>query len=217
MPAPILIDIFSDPICPWCYIGLKRLDAALAQTDRAVQTRWRCFMLNPDMPAEGMDRRTYLERKFGGPQGADRVYGAIEQAAKQAGLQVDFAKIARTPSTIAAHMALREAQFNEAEGAQADALVRALFAAYFEEGRDIGDPDILAQIWQDAGFAPDRLAAVLAEDHHREDIIEENRVARSRGISGVPFFIIAGTYALSGAQDTAALTRVFDLIDQEAA
>ena len=114
-------------------------------------------------------------------------------------------------------MALREAQFNEAEGAQADALVRALFAAYFEEGRDIGDPDILAQIWQDAGFAPDRLAAVLAEDHHREDIIEENRVARSRGISGVPFFIIAGTYALSGAQDTAALTRVFDLIDQEAA
>ena len=173
-------------------------------------------MLNPDMPAQGMDRREYLERKFGGPQGADRVYGAIETAAKQAGLQVEFGKISRTPSTLLAHIALREAQVNAHETAQADSFVRQLFSAYFEHGQDIGSPQTLHKLWLKGGFAKDRLDRVFAQDLHRDAIWTENQEAHTRGISGVPFFIVANTYALSGAQDKASLHRVFDLIDQEA-
>ncbi len=213
MSTPLSLDIFSDPICPWCYIGLKRLDEALAEVDRPVETRWRCYMLNPDMPAEGMDRRAYLERKFGGPEGATRVYGAIEKAATNAGLSVDFAKITRTPSTVKAHQALREAHDRGA----ADALIRALFTAYFEQGRDIGDETVLTDLWVNQGLNADDLAAVFDEERHMDTILAEQAEARTRGVSGVPFFVVGGAYALSGAQDKSVFHRVFDLIDQDEA
>ncbi len=214
MPSPISIDVFSDPICPWCYIGLQRLEGALAAINRQVRMHWRCFMLNPEMPLAGMDRQTYLERKFGGPSGAQRVYATIEAAATQAGLSLDFSRIRRTPSTVLAHMALREAQIQHAETNQAEAFVRGLFAAYFERGQDIGQRQVLHDLWAAAGLSPARLDQVFDQDLHRDHIAAENRDARSRGISGVPFFIVAGTYALAGAQDQAALQRVFDLVDQ---
>ena len=210
MSQPIKLDIFSDPICPWCYIGLKRLDAALAELGEAVETQWRCYMLNPDMPPQGMDRRAYLERKFGGPAGADRVYGAIESAAKQAGLTVDFAAIKRTPSTYAAHQALRGAQ----ELGGGDAFIRKLFVAYFEEGRDIGEPAVLSDLWTQCDLPTQTLTALLEDERHLETISAEMNEARLRGVSGVPFFVVNGTYALSGAQDKAAFAQVFNLARQ---
>ncbi len=215
MPSPISIDVFSDPICPWCYIGLQRLDATLAAINRQVRTRWRCFMLNPEMPLEGMDRQSYLARKFGGVSSAQRVYSAIGSAAEQAGLSLDFAKIRRTPSTVLAHMALREAQLeSEKVDDKANAFVRSLFAAYFEHGQDIGQRQVLQDLWAAAGLLPSRLERAFDQDLHRDHVLAENLEARSRGISGVPFFIVAGTYALAGAQDQLALKRVFDLVDQ---
>ena len=207
MNQPLTLDIFSDPICPWCYIGLKRLDAALAELEEEVATTWRCYMLNPDMPREGMDRRTYLERKFGGPAGADRVYGAIEAAAKQAGLNVDFAAITRTPSTYAAHQALRGAQ---ALGG-GDSFIRKLFVAYFEQGKDIGDASVLADLWAACDLPAQDLTDLLDDERHLDAITAEMNEARLRGVSGVPFFVVNGTYALSGAQDKAAFAQVFSL------
>ena len=208
MSQPITLDIFSDPICPWCYIGLKRLDTALEELEETVVTKWRCYMLNPDMPPEGMDRRTYLERKFGGPAGADRVYGAIETTARQAGIDVNFAAIMRTPSTYAAHQALRGAQ----ELGQGDAFIRKLFAAYFEQGKDIGDQDVLTDLWVTCDMLHQELTALLDDQRHLATIISEMQEARHRGVNGVPFFVLGGTYALSGAQDKAAFAHVFNLL-----
>jgi len=210
---PLTLDIFSDPICPWCYIGLKRLDEALAEVAVPVETRCRCFMLNPDMPAKGMDRRAYLERKFGGPEGANRVYGAIEKAAKAAGLQVNFDKITRTPSTLKAHQALREAH----EHGGADSYIRALFGAYFEDGRDIGEAAVLADLWVACDLPEGALDTVFAEQRHQEAVMAEQNEARVRGVSGVPFFVINGAYALSGAQDKSVFHRVFELAQQNEA
>ena len=210
MSQPITLDIFSDPICPWCYIGLKRLDAALAELEATVTTQWRCYMLNPDMPREGMDRRAYLERKFGGPASADRVYGAIETAAKQAGIDVNFAAMKRTPSTYAAHQALRGAQ----ELGGGDTFIRKLFTAYFEDGQDIGDPAVLAALWTASDLPADVLSDLLADERHLDAITAEMNEARVRGVNGVPFFVVNGTYALSGAQDKAAFAQVFSLLKQ---
>ncbi|MEO0914157.1 MAG: DsbA family oxidoreductase, partial [Pseudomonadota bacterium] len=122
------LDIISDPICPWCYIGKTKLDAALNERpDFRFEIRWRPFQLNPDMPPEGMDRRAYLEQKFGGKEGALRVYGQIADAAEAAGLEIDFAAIKRTPNTIDAHRLIRWA---EAEAAQGP-VVSQLFDRYF--------------------------------------------------------------------------------------
>lgn len=217
MTEPIVIDIFSDPICPWCYIGLKRLDLALDETDSTTHMRWRCFMLNPEMPHNGMNRREYLERKFGGKEGADRVYGAIKIAAENLGIAIDFDKITHTPSTVLAHIALRESQVFDCDIEKVDIFARSLFAAYFEKGLDLGKRDQIIDIWQSSGFDPTRLERAIDEGHHKAEIFDEHRAARDRGITGVPFFIVNGTYALSGAQDKAALNRVFDLLNQKAA
>ena len=212
-PPPLCLDIFSDPICPWCYIGLKRLDEALADWQGAVETTWRCFMLNPDMPPEGMDRRLYLERKFGGPEGADRVYKAIETAATQAGLSVDFTRIQRTPSTIKAHQALRAAQ----DYGAGDRFIRALFQAYFEQGQDIGQTDVLTSLWAQADLDIHTLESVFDGQRHLDTLMAEQNEARARGISGVPFFVVGGTYALSGAQNKSVFHQVFRLIQNDTA
>lgn len=211
MSAPVQLDIFSDPICPWCYIGLKRLDEALAETDRTVEATWRCYMLNPHMDMAGMDRRAYLENKFGGPEGATRVYGAIEQAATSAGLEIDFAKIERTPNTTRAHQAIREAQ----SLGQADPLIRALFHAYFKMGQDIGDVAVLRALWCSVGLSAADLDAVFATDKHLDALMSEQNEARLHGVSGVPFFVVDGTYALSGAQDKSVFHQIFNLLGRD--
>ncbi|MEM1419168.1 MAG: DsbA family oxidoreductase [Pseudomonadota bacterium] len=209
----IAIDILSDPICPWCYIGKTRLDQAMIERpDHPFEIRWRPFQLNPDMPAEGMDRRAYLERKFGGPEGAARVYGAIEQTAKDAGLQVRFDLIARTPNTIDAHRLIRWADSMDAQ----TPVVEDLFKRYFESGEDISDHGVLAEVAEIAGLDRAVIERLLATDTDSDAVREEDKTARGMGVSGVPTFIIDGRYVVPGAQDPELWVKTIDEITSAA-
>lgn len=211
----ITLDILSDPICPWCYIGKAQLDRALeARSDRPVVIAWHPFQLNPDMPREGMDRREYLETKFGGKQQAVEVYGRIAEAAEAAGLEIDFGAIQRTPNTLDAHRLIHWAGI---EGAQTR-VVSALFTAYFKEGRDIGDREVLADIADACGMDAAMVQRLLTTEADEEDIRARDAHSREMGVSGVPTFIIANQHAVPGAQPTELWTKVLDeLAAQEAA
>lgn len=193
------LDIFSDPICPWCLIGKTLLDRAIAAHPAPVfDVRWHPFQLNPEMPAEGMDRTRYLEDKFGGPDGAARVYGGIAQRAADEGIEVDFAAIARTPNTLDAHRVIHWAGI---EGHQAP-VVDALFGAYFRDGRDIGDHAVLADIADSAGMDAALVHRLLASDADRDDIRARDGAARDMGVTAVPTFVVAGKHAVPGATPT---------------
>lgn len=189
------LDIFSDPICPWCYIGKSRLQAALAEHGNPFHIRWRTFQLNPEMPPGGMNRRTYLMRKFGEAE-ADRFYQSIEQTAKADGLPVRFDLIARTPSTLDAHRLVRWST----EGQQQSDIVDALFTAYFCQGRDIGKRDELAQIAGKAGHDASQTLQRLQSTEDVDAIQNDDEQGRKLGIGGVPFFVLNGQQAISGAQ-----------------
>jgi predicted DsbA family dithiol-disulfide isomerase len=193
----IKLDILSDPICPWCFIGKARLDQALINhPDHPFAIEWHPFQLNPGMPAGGMDRREYLETKFGGRANALKVYGAIAEAAEESGLEIDFAAIKRTPNTLDAHRLIHWAGI---EGRQT-AVVTALFKAYFQEGKDIEDPATLRAIAEGAEMDGDMIARLLASDADRADIIARDSHARQRGVNSVPTFIVANTHVVPGAQ-----------------
>lgn len=191
------LDVISDVVCPWCYIGKRHLDRALeANPHHDFVVEWHPFQLNPDMPREGMDRRSYLEAKFGGRENAARIYARIAEAAEEAGLEINFDRIERTPNTLDAHRLIHWAGI---EGRQ-NAMVDRLFAAYFREGRDIGDPTVLADLAAEVGLDRAMIEMLLAGDADREEIAERDREFRARGISGVPTFIIGGRYVVQGAQ-----------------
>ena len=193
----VKLDIISDPICPWCYIGKTNLDRAMeAHADHPFEVEWHPFQLNPDMPEDGMDRREYLETKFGGQEGALRVYGQIDQAAQNIGLHLDFAGIKRTPNTIDAHRLIHWAGM---EGVQT-LVVDKLFKAYFKEGRDISDHSVLVRIAEAAGMDGDAIRRALETEADKAELRERDAHARSRGISGVPCFIVDNRYAVQGAQ-----------------
>ncbi|HUF57237.1 MAG TPA: DsbA family oxidoreductase [Thermohalobaculum sp.] len=211
MGRMVPLDIISDPICPWCYIGKARLDAAIAEAgqDPFVQ-RWRIFQLNPDMPAEGMDRRAYLEAKFGGPDGAAQVYDRIAREAEANGLALDFDRIARTPNTMDAHRLIR---WSETTGNQ-PAVAHQLFVRYFERGEDISDRAVLLDVAESAGMERDVVARLLESDADIAELGEEDAEARRMGVTGVPTFIVAGRYVLQGAQETATWVRAIREIGQ---
>jgi predicted DsbA family dithiol-disulfide isomerase len=203
------IDIFSDVICPWCFIGKKRLEKALALRPPAELTvQWRAFQLNPDMPAAGMDRKAYLEAKFGGPEAAQRIYDNVRAAGAKESIPFAFERIPRTPNTVGAHRLIRFGQ----RGGRQDEVVSALFQAYFIDGRNIGDPAALARIAGEAGLDEAAAAQYLAGDEDLEQVLAEDAFARKIGIGGVPCFIFDGKYAISGAQEPEAFLPVFDLV-----
>jgi predicted DsbA family dithiol-disulfide isomerase len=207
----IRLDIYSDPICPWCMIGKTLLDRALeARPEHPFAIAWQPFQLNPEMPAEGMDRRAYLEAKFGGPDGAAQVYGQIAEAAEQAGVAMDLDAIARTPNTLDAHRLIHWAGL---EGKQA-AVVEALFRAYFREGRDIGEREVLLDIAEAAGMGREMVARLFASDADLAETRTRDAHARARGIRGVPTFILAETHVVTGAQPTELWLQVIDEIAQ---
>ena len=199
------LDIISDPICPWCYIGKANMDRALAETGSDPFTpSWRIFQLNPDMPAEGVGRKDYLEWKFGGPEGAAQVYGRIEQAAEAAGLEVHFDRIARTPNTFNAHRLIR---WSQTTGNQT-AVVDQLFTRYFVEGADIGAVPVLLEIAESAGMERDVVAKLFETDADADTLRAEESQARQMGVTGVPCFIVNGRHVIQGAQDSATWTRI---------
>ena len=195
------LDILSDPICPWCYIGKAQLDAALTTEIERTGTHpfeieWHPFQLNPDMPEGGMDRRAYLEAKFGGKEGALQVYGRIAEHAEGIGLPIDFAAMERTPNTVDAHRVIHWAGLEGRQGPVVDAL----FAAYFSEGRDIGDPEVLADIADGAGMDAAVVSRLLDGDQDAELIRERDAHSRRMGVNSVPTFIVGGQHAVPGAQ-----------------
>lgn len=208
------IDIFSDVICPWCFIGKKRLEKALELRPLPdLQIHWRAFQLNPGMPEEGMDRQAYLAAKFGGPESAQRIYDTVGAAGRRSGVAFAFDKITRTPNTVAAHRLVR---FAERFGRQ-DAMVEGLFQSYFLEGRNLSDKDSLAEIAAAAGLDRAAVRGYLDSDEDTETVLAEDAYARKLGIGGVPCFIVDGRYALSGAQEPEAFLPVFDLVGTEKA
>ncbi|MGO4907907.1 DsbA family oxidoreductase [Pseudorhodobacter sp. W20_MBD10_FR17] len=203
----IRLDIFSDPICPWCYIGKTLLDRALeSRPDHPFSVEWHPFQLNPEMPAQGMDRRAYLEGKFGGKKQAVEVYGRIAEAAIAAGIDIDFAAIQRTPNTLNAHRLIHWAGL---EGQQ-NAVIAALFRAYFKDGRDIGSTDTLVDIAQACGMDAGATERLLATDADRAEIIARDSDARQKGVTGVPAFLIAQQYMMAGAQPVKTWQQVID-------
>jgi predicted DsbA family dithiol-disulfide isomerase len=214
----ITLDIISDPICPWCYIGKVRLDQAIAETGiDPFDVSWRIFQLNPDMPAEGMDRREYLESKFGGPDGAEQVYSRVGQFAAESGLDLKFDAIKRTPNTFDAHRLIRWARTTGNQSA----VVQQLFHRYFEKGEDISNHDILLDVAESAGMEREVVTQLLAGDADRDELHEEEEAARQMGVGGVPCFVIGGRYVLQGAQDVETwkqvLTDLKAALDKQAA
>ena len=206
------LEVFSDTICPWCLIGKRRLEKALAQRqDLEVEVVWRPFELNPDMPPEGYPRAAYLEAKFGGSQRADQIYASIRAAGESEEIVFDFERIARVPNTVDSH---RLIDWSADEGKQ-DAVVERLFAAYFVEGRDVGDHEVLIDAAADAGMNGAQCAARLATNEDRGRIRAESGEARSLGVQGVPFFIFDRKYAISGAQAPDVFIRAFEIVEKE--
>ena len=211
----VSLDIISDPICPWCYIGKANLDAAIEETGvNPFDMNWRVFQLNPDMPAEGVDRREYLEWKFGGKERAKEIYGRIRDAAAESGLEVDFSKIERTPNTMDAHRLIRWAKTT---GMQ-NVLTQQLFVRYFEKGQDISDHAVLLDAAESVGMEREVVKSLLESDADRQMLLDEEATAREIGVSGVPCFIVGGKYVVQGAQPPETWVKVIrELVEAEAA
>jgi predicted DsbA family dithiol-disulfide isomerase len=204
-PFMVQLDIISDPICPWCYIGKAQLDRALAETGtNPFDIGWRIFQLNPDMPPEGMDRKRYLEAKFGGPDRAREIYARVEAAAADAGVEVHFDRIPRTPNTMDAHRVIR---WSRTTGNQS-ALVDLLFRRYFAEGADISDREVLVDAAEGVGMDRAVIARLLDGDADLDLLREEEAAARRMGVDGVPCFIVGGRYVLQGAQPAETWSKV---------
>ncbi len=208
------IDIVSDVICPWCFIGKRRLERALTlRPDLDVETTWRPFQLNPDMPKEGMERQSYLTSKFGSAARAGHIYAEIAKAGAHEGIDFAFDRIARTPNTVDAHRLIRFA----GEHSVQDTVAELLFRRYFLDGVNLGDHDRLAEIGAEAGLDAEAVREHLASDHGVDAVRLEDLHARRLGISGVPCFIIDRRYAISGAQSPKVFQRVFDTAQQASA
>ena len=193
----VKLDIISDPVCPWCYIGKAHLDRALERAgDHPFEIEWHPFQLNPDMPAEGADRRSYLEAKFGGKAQAVKAYAHVSDVAAAAGLVFNFEVMERAPNTLNAHRLIHWAGIERRQSL----VVSALFRAYFTEGRDIGDAEVLADIADSAGMDGAVVARLLASDADMADIRSRDAHSREMGVNSVPTFIVDHRHAVPGAQ-----------------
>lgn len=200
------IDVVSDVMCPWCYIGKRRLEQALETLgDIETDIRWRPFQLDATLPPEGKDRREYLETKFGGPERAKEIYGRIESAGKAEGLYFNFQAIEVSPNTLDAHRLIRWAS-NEGEEIQ-NKVVEILFHRFFMEGAHIGKHEVLIEIANEAGMDGNIVADLLASDKDRDAVVQEIHTAQSMGVTGVPCFIIDNKYAVTGAQEAAHIAQ----------
>ena len=207
------IDVVSDTICPWCFIGKRRLERALSmEPGLEPEIVWHPFQLNPEMPPGGIGRSLYLEMKFGGPTRAREVYRVVHEAAASEGLTFDLEAIARTPNTLASHRLIHHA----GRHGRQQGVVEALFRAYFQRGEDIGALAVLAAVAEAAGLDAEAAEAYLTSDADADFIRARDQQARALGINGVPCFIVDGRYAISGAQDPEVFQQVFAVARQDA-
>ncbi len=211
--ARLSIEVVHDLVCPWCYLGLRRLLRTMRRRpDLLFDLIWRPFLLNPDMPRAGMPRADYVARKFGGEDRARRLYGSITEIGRTEGLLFRFERIRRTPSSVNAHRLVRWAT---PYGRGAD-LVEALFSAHFTDGRDIGDPSVLAAVATASGLDGSAAMKFLLGDAECETVHAENLRAHRLGINGVPCFVVGGRHAIAGAQEPEVLERLLNVAVVEA-
>jgi predicted DsbA family dithiol-disulfide isomerase len=207
MGPALTIDIYSDVVCPWCYLGKRRLEAALRERPGiAVALRWRPFELNPDLPPDGAERREYLTQKFGDPSRLQEAHRRLAELGREVGIEYRFEAIRRVPNTRAAHALIALA------GDRQGAVVEGLFRAYFEDARDVGEIDVLAAVGAAAGLDVDALRASLAAREGVAAIAAQEREAARLGIGGVPFFVLADRWAVSGAQEPATFVAALDRV-----
>ncbi len=205
--TPLVIDVISDVVCPWCFVGKRRLEQAIAlRPGRPVAVRWHPFQLDPTIAPEGMDRKAYMERKFGAGGRLAEIHARLSGIGAEVGIDFAFEAIHRSPNTRDAHRLIRLAAVDGLQGPVAEAL----FAAYFEQGRDIGDHAVLADVAEQSGLDRAGVEAMLAGDDLVADVETEIRSAQEIGVQGVPFFIIAGRYAVSGAEAAETLAGAMD-------
>ncbi len=206
------IDIISDTICPWCFIGKRRLEAALAQRPELDPTIvWHPFQLNPDTPVEGLSREEYMRKKFGGKDYPKGFGDSIRAAGASVDIDFGFERMARVPNTVRSHRLIHWAN---QEGKQ-DALIEVLFRMYFLEARDIGDPEVLIEAAAEAGMDADTVRTKLDRGDDDAMIRTQDEYVRGMGVTGVPTFIINQKYALQGAQEPEAFLQVLDKIADE--
>ena len=209
----IAIDVVSDVVCPWCFIGQKRLEKAVeAVPDLDVTIRWRPYQLDPTIPPEGKDRRQYMLAKFGSEQRIREIHARIEPLGMAEGIAFDFEAIKISPNTLDAHRLIRWAA-NDGSDVQ-NRLVQALFSAFFEQGRNVGERAVLVETARSAGMDGAVVEAMLAAEADRAEVVAEIETASRMGITGVPCFLLERRYALMGAQESATLA---DAIRQVAA
>jgi predicted DsbA family dithiol-disulfide isomerase len=208
LPARLVIEVVFDFVCPWCYLGVKRLFFLLARRqDLDVDISWRPFLLNPDMPRGGMSRADYMIRKFGAEDRARRLYASIAEIGIGEGIEFNFSAIRRTPNSVDAHRLVREAACRGV----ADRLVQRIFAAHFVEGLDIGSHAVLASLAAQQGMDVRETQNFLASGNGTEFVHAENLHAHRLGINGVPCFLVDGEHAIAGAQECEVLERLIDL------
>jgi len=208
--AVVDIEVFSDVVCPWCYVGRHRLARAveLLGGKHEVRVTWKPYQLNPWMPPEGMDRAEYRRMKFGSAERSSGMDTRLKDAGRELGIDLAFERIARTPNTLNAHRLIWLAG---QQGRQIET-VDALFQAYFTDGKDVGDTATLVGLASAAGLDADAVAHLLDGDEGLADVEEEEQVGRSLGIDGVPFFLLAGKYGVSGAQPPDVLANVIERV-----
>ena len=202
---PIIIEVVSDVVCPWCFIGKRRLEKALALLGRKdVRVHWKAFELNPDAPKEGMNRAAYRARKFGSLAYAQQLEAHVVEAGAEEGIGFRFDRIERVPNTFDAH---RLTWLAAQDGGQ-DAVVENLFRAYFIDAEDVGMPEVLRRIGVQSGLDPGRIEQLLAGETGRSEVLAEERESRGQGVSGVPTFFVNGQPVMSGAQKPDLLASV---------
>ena len=214
MPPPLSITVYSDVICPWCYVGKRRLEAAMHEPGMPapIHLAWRPFELNPDMPPEGVERKVYRERKFGKARSAE-IDARMLTTGREVGIKFAFERMLRTPNTQLAHRLIWEA---DRQGRQ-EAVVERLFHGYFEQGLDIGRMDVLADIAAEAGLAADGTRQALADPASLAAVRNLEQQGYAMGIQGVPFFILLAKYGISGAQPAEFWREALPKIAAEAA
>jgi predicted DsbA family dithiol-disulfide isomerase len=210
--TPLTIDVVSDVVCPWCYLGKRRLERALAAVgDQSNVVRWQPFRLDPTIPPEGINRDTYLTGKFGNVHAVDEAHRRLTEMGRNEGIDYHFERITRSPNTIDAHRLVRWA----ARDGKEEAMVERLFAAYFRDGLDVGDHEVLAQLAREVGVGDGNVAERLAGDDDRREVVGAIEDAYRIGVSGVPCFIIDRRYAVMGAQPAEVLVRAIAQADTE--
>lgn len=206
--GPMRLDIVSDAICPWCYIGKRHMEAALAllaPDGIRFDVHWNPFQLNPDMPVAGVERRAYRIQKFGSWEKSQQLDARITQAAAGAGLEFHMDRLTRTPNTLRAHRLIALAGRQNVQ----DAVMEAVFQSYFLIGGDIGDPAVLLECAVSAGMDRASTAAFLITDEGLAEIQAQEHAARSAGVSGVPSFFLEGYSLFSGAMPADEMARAF--------